>query len=168
MVFTSWCCSDLQKAHGPSGPTLCIAGEACVQIVCTDLCWFLCVVMYTSAARAKGKYLLGTMWPAEQADVPVRPIHHKQKTQTQPLLLIFQTVSSREPDHCRIQITVTQREPRWLIDPQLDCQSTDAQEQHMKGQWEVLQRKISYSYGSRHLISRAPRHRFKKSARGDM
>lgn len=113
--------------------------------------WCLCVGMYKIAARAKGKYLLGTMWPAEQADVPVRPIHHKQKTQTQPPLIIFQTVSSREPDHCRIQITVTQREPRWLIDPQLDCQSTDALEQYMKGQWEVLLWKISYSYSFRHF-----------------
>lgn len=29
---------------------------------------------------ARGRYLLGIIWSPEQADVPVRPIHHIQKT----------------------------------------------------------------------------------------
>ena len=40
----------------------------------------LCVGGLKCVERARGKYLLGTMWPAEQADVPVGPIHHIQKS----------------------------------------------------------------------------------------
>lgn len=54
--------------------TFCIAEKAYVhlRVIYTDVC--VCV------ARARGKYLLGIMWPAEQAEVSARPIHHMQKT----------------------------------------------------------------------------------------
>lgn len=55
----------------------------CWEALCalkSHLFWCLCAVMFKCVARARGKYLLGTMLPAEQADVPTRPIHHMQKT----------------------------------------------------------------------------------------
>lgn len=41
-----------------------------LRVIYTDVC----------VVRARGKYLLGIMWPAEQAEVSARPIHHMQKT----------------------------------------------------------------------------------------